>query len=155
MKFKYLGISFTSDGRKNIELDIPIGKASAVMRQLHRSVVLKRELCIRAKLSVFRSVYVPILTYGLKCCIMNEKVRSRVQAAEMGFLQRISGLTLLGKVTCADIRESLNIKLLLFLLEKSQLRWYGHVTRMSHERTAKKLLCLTPIDRRPRGRSRT
>ena len=60
---------------------------------------------------------------------MNEKVRSRVQAAEMGFLRRISGLTLL--VKSADIRESLNIELLLLRLERSQLRLYGHVTQMS------------------------
>ena len=33
---------------------------------------------------------------------MNEKVRSRVQAAEIGFLRRISGLTLLDKVKSAD-----------------------------------------------------
>ena len=66
-KFKYLGVSFTSDGRQNSELDIRIGKASAVMRQLHRSVVLKRELCTKVKLSIFRSVYVPILTYGHEC----------------------------------------------------------------------------------------
>ena len=70
---------------------------------------------------------------------MNEKVRSRVQAAEMGFLRRISGLTLLDKVKSADIRESLNIEALLLRLERSQLRWYGHVTRMSQERTAKKI----------------
>ena len=154
-KFKYLGVSFTSDGRQNSELDIRIGKASAVMRQLHRSVVLKRELCTKAKLSIFRSVYVPILTYGHECWIMNEKVRSRVQAAEMGFLRRISGLTLLDKVKSADIREFLNIESLLLRLERSQLRWYGHVTRMPQERTAKKLLCSTPIGRRPRGRPRT
>ena len=86
---------------------------------------------------------------------MNEKVRSRVQAAEMGFLQRISDLTLLDKVKSADIRESLNIKALLLRLERSQLRWYGHVTRMSQERTAKKLLCSTPIGQSPRGCPRT
>ena len=77
-KFKYLSDSFTSDGRQNSELDIRIGKASAVMRQLHRSVVLKRELCTKAKLSIFRSVYIPILTYDRECSIMNEKVISRV-----------------------------------------------------------------------------
>ena len=59
---------------------------------------------------------------------MNEKVRSRVQAAEMGFLRRISVLTLLYKVKSADIRESLNIKSLLLRLERSQLRWYGQWT---------------------------
>ena len=68
---------------------------------------------------------------------MNEKVRSRVQAAEMGFLRRISVLTLLDKVKSADIRESLNIESLLFRLERSQLRWYGHVARMSQKKTAK------------------
>ena len=145
-KFKYLGVSFTSDGRQNSELDIRIGKASAVMRQLKRSVVLKRELCTRAKLSIFRSVYVPTLTYSRECWVMNEKVRSRVQAAEMGFLRRISGLTLLDKVKSADIRESLRIESLLLRLERS---------RLSQERTAKKLLCSTPIGRRPRGCPRT
>ena len=68
---------------------------------------------------------------------MNEKVRSRVQAAEMGFLQRIRNLTLLDKVKSADIRESLNIESLLLRIERLQLRWYGHVTRMSQKRTAK------------------
>ena len=34
-KIKYLGVSFTCDGRQNSKLDIRIGKASAVMRQLH------------------------------------------------------------------------------------------------------------------------
>ena len=73
----------------------------------------------------------------------------------MRFLRRISGLTLLDKVRSADIRESLNIEALLLRLKRSQLSWYGHVTRMSQERTAKKLLCSTPIGRRSRGRPRT
>ena len=154
-KFKNLLVSFTNDGRQNSELDIRIGKASAVMRLLHRSEVLKRQLCSWAKLSIFRSVYVPILTYDHECWIMNEKMKSRVPAAETGFLRRISGLTLLNKVKSADTRESLNIEALLFRLERSQLRWYGHVTRMSQERIAKKLLRSTPIGRRPRGRPRS
>ena len=64
-KFKYLDVSFTSDGGQNSKCSIRIGKASAVMRQLHRSVVLKRKLCSRAKLYIFKSVYVPILTNSM------------------------------------------------------------------------------------------
>ena len=63
-KFKYLGVTFSSDGRQDNELDTRIGKASAVMRQLYQSVVLKPELCTKAKLSLFRSVFVPVLTYS-------------------------------------------------------------------------------------------
>ena len=89
---------------------------------------------------------------------MNEKVRSQVQASEMGFWRRVSSSTSLDKVKSADIRESLNIESLLLRLERSHLRWFGHVTRftrMPQERTAKKLDCSTPIGRRPRGRPRT
>ena len=68
---------------------------------------------------------------------MNEKVRSQVQTAEMGFLRTISRLTLWNKVKSADIRDSLNIESLLLRLERSQLRWYVLVTRMSQEKTAK------------------
>ena len=96
-KFIYLGFTFSSDGRQDNKLDKHIGKASPVTRQLYRSVVLKRELCTKAKLAVFRSVFVPIITYGHDCWVMTERMRSRVQAVEMGFLRKVRGLFLLDK----------------------------------------------------------
>ena len=77
-KFKYFGVTFSSDGRRDNELDTCIGKASAVMCQLYQSVVLKQELRTKAKLFVFRSVFVPILTYGHECWVMTERLRSRI-----------------------------------------------------------------------------
>ena len=87
-KFKYLGVAFTSDGRQDEELDTRIGKASAVMRALHYSVVMKRELSKKAKLSIFKAVFVPILTYGHESWVMTERMRSQVQASEMRFLRK-------------------------------------------------------------------
>ena len=72
-KFKYHRVTFSNDGRQNNELDTRIGKASAVMRQLYQSVVLKRELCTSAKFSVFRSVFVPIPTDGYGCCVITKE----------------------------------------------------------------------------------
>ncbi|KAK0141121.1 Smoothelin-like protein 2 [Merluccius polli] len=63
-EFKYLGVLFTSEGRMEREIDRRIGAASAVMRTLHGSVVVKRELSRKAKLSIYQSIYVPALTYG-------------------------------------------------------------------------------------------
>ena len=73
-KFKYLGVAFTSDGRQDEELDTRIGKASAVMRALHYSVVMKRELSKKANLSIFKAVFVPILTYGHESWVMTERM---------------------------------------------------------------------------------
>ena len=125
------------------------------MRQLYRSTVLKRELCTKAKFSVFRSVFVPILSYGHDCWVMTKRVRSRVQAAEMGFLRKVRGFSVLDKVKSTDTRQILNIEPLLLRIERSQLRLYDHVTQISHERTAKQLMDALPSGERPRGRPRT
>ena len=87
-KFKYLGVAFTSDGRQDEELDTRIGKASAVMRALHYSIVMKRELSKKATLSIFKAVFVPILTYGPESWVMTKRVRSQVQASEMSFFTK-------------------------------------------------------------------
>ena len=154
-KFKYLGVAFTSDGRQDEELDTRIGKASAVMRALHYSVVMKRELSKKAKLSIFKAVFVPILTYGHESWVMTERMRSQVQASEMRFLRRIEGVALFNKVRSSEIRKSLNIEPLLLRIERSQLRWFGHVSRMPQERLTKQALHAKANGRRPVGRPRT
>ena len=138
-KFKYLGVAFTSDE----ELDTRIGKVSAVMRALYYSVVMKRELSKKAKLSVFKAVFVPIFIYGHESWVMTERMRSQVQASEMRFLRRIEGVTLLNKVRSSEIRKSLNIEPLLLRIERSQFRWFGHVSRMPQERLPKQALHAT------------
>jgi len=60
--FKYLGVVFRSDESLNKGIDTLIGKANAVLHELYCSVVTKRELSKTAKLSVFKSVFFPILT---------------------------------------------------------------------------------------------
>ena len=102
-KLKYLGVAFTSDARQEEELDTRIGKASAVMRALHYSVAMKRELSKNAKLSIFKTVFVPILIYGHESWVMTERMRSQVQASEMRFLQKIKGVKLFNKVRNFEI----------------------------------------------------
>jgi len=79
------GIYVTSDGRWIEEVETRIGKANAVLGELHRSVVTKRELSNTAKLSVFRSVCVPIPTYGNESWLMTESILSQLQAAKWDF----------------------------------------------------------------------
>ncbi|KAI3351636.1 hypothetical protein L3Q82_020472 [Scortum barcoo] len=56
-EFKYLGVLFTSEGKIEREIDRRIGAASAVMRSVYRTVVVKKELSRKAKLSIYRSIY--------------------------------------------------------------------------------------------------
>ena len=153
-KFKYLGVAFTSDRRQDKELDTRIGKASAVMRTLHYSVVKKRALSKKAKLSIFRTVFVPILTYGHESLVMMERVQSQVQATKMNFYKNRRSYTAY-KVRRSEIRKSLNIEPLLLRIERSQLRWFGHVSRMPQERLPKQALHAKANGRKPVGRPGT
>ncbi|KAK3506344.1 hypothetical protein QTP70_005033 [Hemibagrus guttatus] len=76
-EFKYLGVLFTSEGRMDHEIDRRIGAAGAVMRSMYRSVVVKKELSWKAKLSIYQSIYVPTLTYGHELWVMTERGSSQ------------------------------------------------------------------------------
>ena len=49
---------------------------SAVMLTLKRTVVVKRELSQKAKLSIYRSIYIPTLTYGHELWVVTERIKS-------------------------------------------------------------------------------
>ncbi len=72
-EFKYLGVLFTSEGRMEREIDRRIGAAAAAMRSMYQSVVVKKELSLKAKLLIYRSIYVPTLTYGHELWVMTQK----------------------------------------------------------------------------------
>ena len=121
-KFKYLEVLFTSDGRQKKELDVRSSKASAVMQALHHSVVLKRELRRKAKLSVFKSIFVSILTNGHEFWVMTERMRTQMRASEMRFQQKIKRVTMFDKHRNTAIQKSLDIESLLLRIKRSQLR---------------------------------
>ena len=55
-EFKYLGVLLTSEGRMEREIDRRIGGASAILRALNRSVVVKKELSWKTKLWIYQSI---------------------------------------------------------------------------------------------------
>ena len=83
---------------------------------------------------------------------MTESVRSQVQMFEMRSLRRIEGVTLFNKVRSSEIQKSLSIESFLHLIERSQLRWFGHVSRTPQEKLLKQALLTIANGRRPVGR---
>jgi len=80
------------------------------MRELYCSVVTKRELPKNAKLSVSKSVFVPILTCGHESQVTTERILSKEQTAEMGYLRRVLGVTLHDKEHRSEIRKAWDVK---------------------------------------------
>ena len=98
--------------------DTRIGTANTVLRAC-RSVVTKRELSKAAKLSICKSVFVPILTYGHEPWVKIKSVMSEVQVAKMFFLRRVHCVTLRNRVCSCEICKALNLKPHLLRIEIS------------------------------------
>ncbi|KAK0156273.1 Craniofacial development protein 2 [Merluccius polli] len=124
-----------------------------LLNPTNTSSMMEAEL--EAKLSIYRSIFVPTLTYGHEGWVMTERTRSRIQAAEMSFLRRVAGFSLRDRVRTSVIREELGLEPLLLCLERSQLRWFGHLVRMPTGRLPWEVFQARPVGRRPRGRPRT
>ena len=86
---------------------------------------------------------------------MTERVRSQMHASAMTFLRKIKGVTMFDKHGNTAIRESFDIESLLLRIERSQLRWFGHVSRMPQGRLSKQTLYAKVSGKRPDGRPRT
>ncbi len=71
-----------SVGKKEQEMNRQLCEASAVMQALRQTVMVKKELSRKAKLSIYQSIYVPTLTYVHQLWVMTERLRLPIQAAE-------------------------------------------------------------------------
>ncbi|KAK3508912.1 hypothetical protein QTP70_013723 [Hemibagrus guttatus] len=153
-EFKYLGVLFTSEGRMDREIDRRIGAAAAVMRSMYRSAVVKKELSWKAKLSIYQLICVPTLTYGHELWVMPERVRSRIQAAEMSFLCRVVGHSLRDRVRSSVNWEELGVEPLLLHIKRGQLRWLRHLFRMPPGRLPGEVFRACPTGKRPQTATR-
>jgi len=92
----------------------------------------------------------PILTCRCDAWSLTVADKIKGQAAEIRVLRLIKGITQRDRLRNEDIRAELQVKSILQFVEEVQLRWYGHVRRMSTNGTALRW----PNTARPRGRPR-
>ena len=85
---------------------------------VHCLVVMKRESSKKAKLSIFKTAFVPILTYGHESWVKTERVQSQVQASAMRFPKNRRSY-LFNNVRNSEVRNFLNIEPLLVRIERS------------------------------------
>ena len=69
----------------------------------------------------------------------------------MRFWQKMKEVTMFDKLRNNAIRESLNIESLLLRIERSQIGWFGHVSRMPQERLPKQTFYAEVCGKKPVG----
>jgi len=96
-------VVFTSDRRRNKEVNTPIGKPNVALRERCRAVATKRKFSNTETLSVFKSVFAPIFTcrrilrivgpYLAKLVLFETGLKMR-KIREINFIKKISPIGL-------------------------------------------------------------
>ncbi|KAL7648515.1 UNVERIFIED_CONTAM: hypothetical protein RMT77_000421 [Armadillidium vulgare] len=72
----------------------------------------------------------------------------------MKVLRLIAGVTRMDRVRNENVRAGLGVESVLDLVERGQLRWFGHMKRMNEDRYARRFYEWRPEGRRGVGRPR-
>lgn len=62
------------------------------------------------KMTVYRSIYRPILTYVTANLVLNNRLKNRLQATEMKCVKQVKGVTRIGRIRYKRIIEEVQIK---------------------------------------------
>ena len=151
--YKYLGTNINKRNLQEKEIDSRISKYNRNVGMLYpllRDKFVPRE----CKITVYNTILKPIIMYGCEAWSLTTKTESKIQAAEMRVLRLVKGVTRRDRVRNVNIRGELGVEPLLDTIERSRLRWYGHVKRMNQDMPANKYLEWKPTGKRPVGRPR-
>ena len=148
--FRFLGcdISFRSE----IDIDHKITNFNRMNGTIVRT--LKGKARKETLMKFYKTMSIPIITYASETWTLNKNNERKLTTAEMRFLRKVQGVTLLDQQRSDDIRRSLNQKPLCEIIKDNRLRWQNHVHRMADSRLPKKAITHTVRGRRPIGRPR-
>ena len=151
--YSHLGVNIGSGNLQEIEINNRISKYNSNVGMMY-PLLKDKHVPRDCKIIIYRTILKPLLLYGSEVWSLTSKTESRLQAAEMRVLRLIKGVTRRDRIRNTQIRKDLNIVPLLEDIERSKLRWYGHVMRMNDESKPKKYLEWRPPGKRPVGRPR-
>ena len=152
--FRYLGVMIHSSGKNEVEITDRVESTIKLYHSLNTAFIGKKEISVKTKMSVYKTVYRPVLSYGSESWTLTRPLKSKIQAVEMKYLRKVKGITRRDRVRNEQVREELNIEPIISTIEKQQMKWLGHLHRMTDERQVKTVWQTRTAQRRTRGRPR-
>uniref|UniRef100_A0A1Y1JWU5 Reverse transcriptase domain-containing protein n=1 Tax=Photinus pyralis TaxID=7054 RepID=A0A1Y1JWU5_PHOPY len=151
---KYLGVNIERNGNQKMDVDDRINKTMKLYYAMNQRFIKKKEIRTKTKMTVYKTIYRPTLTYGSESWVLTTNMKSKLQAVEMKFLRAVKGVTRIDRLRNTSIREELDIESIQEHIEKKQLNWWGHIQRMNEKMQTKTVWETNIKTRRGPGRPR-
>ena len=133
--FTYLGNTIESHNTVDVEINNRICAAPGAFGGLWKRVWSQHGIAISTKCKVYKAIILPTLLYSAETCTLYRRhIRKRVHLRHLRQILRISWKDHISNV---DVLRRANMSSIEAILTASQLRWTGHVIRMSSDRLPK------------------
>ena len=153
--FTYLGSKIANDGQLDTEINCRIAKASASFGKLHSRVWSSHDLKLNTKVEVYNVVVLSTLLYAAETWTLYQRHIKKLEAFHQRCLRAICGIKWQNLVSDLEVLQRCKTISIETNIRHRQLRWCGHIARMSDQRLAKQLLYgELKTGKRPQGRSR-
>ena len=134
-KFTYLGNSISRNVVIDDEVDARLAKASAAFGRLHR-----RGITTKTKIKVYWAIVLTTLLYGCETWTVYQRHVRKLNHFHTTCLRKLLGIKWQDKIPDTEVLTCADLPSIYTILMQSQVRWAGHVARMSNVRLPKKLL---------------
>ena len=101
------------------------------------------------KLKVYRSVVLPTLIYACETWTVYQRHAKRLNHFHTSCLRKLLKIKWQDQIPDTEVLKRAGMQSVHTLLKLAQLRWTGHVTRMSNERLPKKILYGEQVGKAP------
>ena len=122
------------------EGDARIAKTSTTFRRLRKNVWERQRLNLQTKLKVYKVVVMTTLIYACETWTVYYRHARKPNRFHINSLRRLLHITWQDMIPDTDVLKCAGLQGIHALQKKAQLRWAGHVVRMSDERLPKRLL---------------
>ena len=140
LEFTYLGSTISSNGCIDDEIQRRMAKASASFDRLRQRLWNNHQVSMRVKGKIYRAIVLSTLLCGAEAWTVYRRQVKKLHAFMMRHLRSIMRITWMDKVANKDILERTRLRSMEDLLIRKNLRWTGHIMRMSPERLPKQIL---------------
>lgn len=149
--FNYLGynLSYITDEDMSNKISKFI-KITGVINTVFKTSHVQKH----TRLKVYKTLARPVLTYGSEAWTIRKADEQRLTTAEMRFMRRTAGCSLLEHRKNVDILQELKMDPIVNFVQQYRLQWKQHVERMDRTRWPKQILTYVPRGKRKLGRPR-
>ena len=103
-----------------------------------KTVLNDKRMPMRLKAKIYTTIVRPVMTYGSEGWGLKKKDERKLYTAEMRMLRMMLGVTLKDKLRNEEVRRTMTVKTsVVKIVERSKLRWYGHLVRQAWEELIK------------------